>query len=67
MVKKKRKKDKKKDRIYKDTNIRPEYIGHQHLDDGLMLDVQVRIPSGSGDYRNEGRYTPVFCRIRDLH
>ncbi|KAL5979068.1 hypothetical protein ACLOJK_018965, partial [Asimina triloba] len=26
--------------IWEDTNIRPGYIGHQHLDDGLMPNVQ---------------------------
>ncbi|KAL5986618.1 hypothetical protein ACLOJK_014951, partial [Asimina triloba] len=33
-----------------DTNIRPGYIGHQHLDDWMMPDVQVWILAGSGDY-----------------
>ncbi|KAL6003967.1 hypothetical protein ACLOJK_004513 [Asimina triloba] len=26
--------------MWEDTNIRPGYIGHQHLNDGLMPDVQ---------------------------
>ncbi|KAL5979240.1 hypothetical protein ACLOJK_019138 [Asimina triloba] len=33
-----------------DTNIRPGYICHQHLDDGLMPNDQVGILAGSGDY-----------------
>ncbi|KAL6013691.1 hypothetical protein ACLOJK_004189 [Asimina triloba] len=27
--------------LREDTNIRPGYIGHQHLNDGLMQDVQI--------------------------
>ncbi|KAL5975841.1 hypothetical protein ACLOJK_020169 [Asimina triloba] len=46
--------------IREDTNIRPGYIGHQHLNDGLMPDVQVWIPTGSGDYGYEGGYTLVL-------
>ncbi|KAL5988759.1 hypothetical protein ACLOJK_026861 [Asimina triloba] len=42
-----------------DTNIRPGYIGHQHLIDGLMPDVQVGMLTGSRDYVYEGGYTPV--------
>ncbi|KAL5978952.1 hypothetical protein ACLOJK_018847 [Asimina triloba] len=36
--------------MWEDTNIRPGYIGHQHLNDGLMPDVQVSMSAGSGDY-----------------
>ncbi|KAL6013609.1 hypothetical protein ACLOJK_004107 [Asimina triloba] len=67
------KEERKNDRMYKfwhgqnglvlvkreDTNIRPGYIGHQLLDDGLP-DVQVWMPAGSGDYGYEGGYTPVL-------
>ncbi|KAL6009456.1 hypothetical protein ACLOJK_022685 [Asimina triloba] len=44
-----------------DTNIRPRYIGHLHLDDGLLPDVQVWMPAGSGNYGSEG----VFSRTPD--
>ncbi|KAL5980350.1 hypothetical protein ACLOJK_028258, partial [Asimina triloba] len=40
------------------TNVRPGYISHQHLNDGLMPDVQVWMPAGSRDYVYEGGYTP---------
>ncbi|KAL6003411.1 hypothetical protein ACLOJK_023634 [Asimina triloba] len=43
-----------------DTNIRPGYMGHQHLDDGLMPDVQMRMPAGLGDYESESGYTLVL-------
>ncbi|KAL5978723.1 hypothetical protein ACLOJK_029840 [Asimina triloba] len=55
-----------------DTNIRPGYIGYQHLDDGLMLDVQVWMSAGSRDYGYEDGYTSVNLKMekirnRNLH
>ncbi|KAL5994048.1 hypothetical protein ACLOJK_034919 [Asimina triloba] len=47
---------------WEDTNIRPGYIGHQHLDDGLMPDVKVWMSAGSGDYGYEGGYMLVLVR-----
>ncbi|KAL5984305.1 hypothetical protein ACLOJK_018409 [Asimina triloba] len=47
--------------MWEDTNIRPGYIGHQHLDDdGVMPGVQVWISTGSGDYGYEAGCTPVL-------
>ncbi|KAL6003805.1 hypothetical protein ACLOJK_004351 [Asimina triloba] len=50
--------------IREDTNIRPGYIGHQHLNDGLMSDVQVWMSTGPRDYGYEGGYTPVYVQVR---
>ncbi|KAL5993966.1 hypothetical protein ACLOJK_038323 [Asimina triloba] len=46
--------------MWEETNIQPGYIGHRHLDDGLMPDVQAWMPAGSGNYGYEGGYTPVL-------
>ncbi|KAL5998210.1 hypothetical protein ACLOJK_009148 [Asimina triloba] len=46
--------------MWEDTNIRLSYIGHQHLDDELMLDVQMWMSDGLGDYGYECGYTPVL-------
>ncbi|KAL5980662.1 hypothetical protein ACLOJK_028570, partial [Asimina triloba] len=66
------KEERKNDQMYKhgydelvlvkreDTNIRPGYIGHQHLNDGLIPDVQVWMPAGSGNYGYKGGYTPAL-------
>ncbi|KAL6000956.1 hypothetical protein ACLOJK_006683, partial [Asimina triloba] len=43
-----------------DTNIRPGYISHKHLDNGLMPDIQVWMPTGSRDYGYESGYTPML-------
>ncbi|KAL6003970.1 hypothetical protein ACLOJK_004516 [Asimina triloba] len=37
-----------------------------HLNDGLMLDVQVWMPTGSGDDVYEGGYTPVVFEWEPL-
>ncbi|KAL6002579.1 hypothetical protein ACLOJK_034513 [Asimina triloba] len=43
-----------------DTDIRLGYIGHQHLNDGLMPNVQVWMPTGSGNYVYDGGYMPML-------
>ncbi|KAL6004811.1 hypothetical protein ACLOJK_005367 [Asimina triloba] len=46
--------------MWEDTNIRLWYIGHRHLNDRLMPNVQVWMPVGSRNCVYEGGYTPVL-------
>ncbi|KAL5989135.1 hypothetical protein ACLOJK_027237 [Asimina triloba] len=50
-----------------DTDIRPGYIGHQHLDDELMPDVQVGDTCQIKGYENRWWIYASISRMEDLH